>query len=269
MASPHGRFLWYELMTSDMAAAKAFYTEVVGWDAHDASMPGTPYTLFTVGKTLVSGLLLLPEDARRAGAKPGWIGHVGVNDVDAAVARTLELGGAILAPPRDVPTLSRYAIIGDPQRARLALLKWMRSGEVHMPDLAARGRVGWHELVAADWEKAWPFYGELFGWQKMPADDGAPGYQPFSAGGETIGGMFSEVSSEPFWLYFFNVGDLDAATTRVKKGGGQILVGPIAVPGGGWIVKCSDPQGAVFALMGTRNPIGYFERLPPRGRRVE
>jgi predicted enzyme related to lactoylglutathione lyase len=153
--------------------------------------------------------------------------------------------------------------------ATIALFKWLKPGHEQPTEVEAPGRVGWHELLAADWEKAWPFYGELFGWQKAEADTGAVGtYQLFSAGGQTIGGMFTKPAMVPvaFWLYYFNVGDIDAAVKRVKAGRGQILDGPIEVPGGRWIVQCTDPQGAIFALVGKRshNGIGYFERATSR-----
>ena len=66
----------------------------------------------------------------------------------------------------------------------------------------------------------------------------------------------------PFWLYYFNVGDIDATAQRVKAGGGQILEGPLEAWDGSWIIRCKDPQGAVFALEGPRDPkpVGYFER---------
>ena len=115
------------------------------------------------------------------------------------------------------------------------------------------GRVGWHELLADDWEKALAFYGELFDWRKANADAGPMGtYQLFSIGGQTIGGMFTKppIVPVPFWLYYFNVPDIDAAAEHVKAGGGQIIEGPAAVPGS-WILRCTDPQGAMFALMGS------------------
>jgi hypothetical protein len=56
----------------------------------------------------------------------------------------------------------------------------------------------------------------------------------------------------PNWLYYFNVSDIDAAVDRVKTGGGQILNGPMQVPGGDWIVQGKDPQGAMFALVGQK-----------------
>jgi predicted enzyme related to lactoylglutathione lyase len=265
----HGRFAWYELVTTDVEAARTFYTKVMGWGALDASVPGRAYTLFTAGNALVSGLMDLPEDARRMGGDPGWLGYVGVNDVDATADRIKRLGGVVHVPPTDVPNISRFSIFTDPQNARLALFKWLKPGREQPSALVGLGGVGWHELLAADWEKALAFYGELFGWQKADADIGEMGtYQLFSVGGQTIGGMLTKppMTPPPFWLYYFNIGDIDAAAQRVKAGGGQILDGPFEVPGGTWIVHCTDPQGAIFALEGERGhkAVGYFERVGSR-----
>ncbi len=270
MVNSHGRFVWYELMTTDMESAKAFYASVVGWGARDASMPGLAYSLFTAGDSPVTGLMNVPEDARRTGVTPRWIGYVGVDDVDAAVDRTRQLGGAVYVPPTDVPNISRFSVVADPQMATLALVKG-QSGQAQSAELGAPGRVGWHELLAADWEKAFAFYGKLFGWQKADSHVGVMGtYQGFSAGGETIGGMFTkpETLPLPFWLYYFNIDDIQAAAKRVEAGGGQILYGPTAVPGGALIVHCTDPQGAIFALLDrrSRKAVGYvyFERAASR-----
>ncbi len=270
MVNSHGRFAWYELMTTDMEAAKAFYTKVMDWRALEASLSGGAYTLFTAGKALVSGLMDLPEDTRNMGGKPSWVGYVGVNDVDATADRIKRLGGAVHVPPTDVPNISRFSIFADPQSARLGLLNWLKPRQ-EQPPLGAPGRVGWHELFAADCEKALAFYGELFGWQKGDAEIGEMGtYQLFSAaGGQTIGGMLTKPSMmpAPFWLYYFNTGDLEAATQRVEASGGQILDGPFELPGGNCIIHCTDPQGAIFALQAKRDhkAIGYFEDA--RGRR--
>jgi predicted enzyme related to lactoylglutathione lyase len=265
----HGRFAWYELATTEMEAAKTFYTKVMGWGALDASVPGRAYTLFTAGDVLVSGLMDLPEDARKMGGNPSWLGYVGVNDVDATADRIMRLGGAVHVPPTDVPNISRFSIFTDPQTARLALFKWLNPGREQPSAPDGLGCVGWHELLAADWEKALAFYGEVFGWQKADADIGEMGtYQLFSVGGQTIGGMLTKPPriSHPSWLYYFNIGDLDAAAQRVKAGGGAILDGPFEVPGGTWIVQCRDPQGAMFALEGQRGhkAVGYFERVASR-----
>jgi predicted enzyme related to lactoylglutathione lyase len=272
----HGRFIWYELLTTDMAAAMAFYTKVVGWGAWDASMPGRPYILFSAGPAPVGGMMLLPDDAHAGGVKPSWIGYVGVDDVDATAERILRLGGAVHVPPTDAADTSRFAIVADPQTARLALFKWLKPGQEPPADPGAPGRVGWHELLAADCEKALAFYGELFGWQKADAEVGPTGtYQSFCVGGQTIGGMLTKpaITPDPFWLHYFNIGDIDAATQRVKAGGGQVVLGPVEVAGGRWTAQCMDPQGGLFALQGKRRPdaIGYFAPGDPsttRGRRL-
>jgi uncharacterized protein len=220
-------------------------------------MPGMTYTLFTVGETHVSGLMDLPEDARKRSAPPSWLGYVAVDDVDATAEHAKRLGGAVHVPPRDIPNVGRFSIIADPQGATLGLLfRSSNPGQDHPPELGSAGRAGWNELLATNWETAFAFYGELFGWRKAEAVPiGERGvYQLFSAGGLPIGGMFTKppMVPVPFWLYYFNVSDIDAAAARVTASGGQILNGPMEVPGGSWIVQCRDPQGAMFALVGAR-----------------
>ena len=102
MVNSHGRFVWYELVTTDVEAATAFYTKVMGWGAWDASMPGRPYILFADGKSAISALTQLPDDARQMGVEPSWVGYVGVDDVDATAERIKRLGGAVHVPPTDV-----------------------------------------------------------------------------------------------------------------------------------------------------------------------
>src|SRR5665213_2461051 len=258
MIGQHGHFAWYELMTTDMAAAKAFYASVMGWRAHDASVPGMAYAQFTAGKAALGGLIELPVDARKMGATPRWMGYVGVDDVDAAAARIARLGGAIYVPPTTT-NIGRIAVVADPQTATLALVKGLKSGSRQAADRSGQGRVGWHELFANDWEKVFGFYGEIFGWRKAEAEIGASEtYQLFSAGGQTIGGMFTKRAAESvaFWLYYFNVEDIDAAAERVKVAGGGILEGPLELSAGIWIIRCTDPQGAAFALQGKRSQQG-------------
>jgi uncharacterized protein len=266
MVDTHGRFVWYELLTNDVEAAKAFYTNVVGWGIEDVSMPGMTYLLLTVGGASVAGLSALPEEARRMGLTPRWIGYVGVDDVDAAAKRLQQLGGKVHVPPQNIGDISRFAIVEDPQTARLALLQWLKPRHERASAPRAAGRVGWHELFVADCEKAFAFYGELFRWQKGIGSTGALGtYQLFAAAGKTIGGILTQPPTipAPTWLHYFNVGDLDAAIDRVKTGSGQILNGPTEAPDGSWVVQCTDPHGALFALIGKRSPraVGFIERV--------
>src|SRR5262245_35471867 len=269
VVNAQGQFVWYELSTTDVESAKAFYTSVMGWGMWDASAPGRPYFLLTAGDRVVCGLTELPDDARRSGAGPCWIGYVGVDDVDATADRISRLGGGVHIPPTNVANISRFSVFSDPQAARLGLFKWLqpRPDGVAAPDTL--GCVGWHELLAADPDTAFDFYSELFGWQKAEnTGDSANPYQLFSAGDATVGAVATKLPEmpAPFWQYYFNVSDLDVAAQRVMAAGGQILGGPDEVAGGSWAVQFRDPQGAVFALEGMRKvkPVGYFERTGPR-----
>ena len=263
MSSSHGRFAWYELMTTDVEAAKAFYGKVVGWGTRQA--PDSSYTLFTAGQASAGGLTNLPADARKQGARPQWVGYISVDDVDGAVNRVKEFGGTIHVPPTDAGDISRFSVVADPQMATFILVKWSEPSQQPPIDPGALGHVGWHELFATDWERAFAFYREIFGWQKVVADVGPTGtYLQFSAAGQAVGGMFNKPVTAPvaFWLYYFNVADVGAAAERVKGEHGTIREGPTDIPAGGRVACCADPQGAIFALIGRQSDkaVGYFER---------
>ena len=249
-------FVWYELMTTDAKAAEAFYRNVVGWKTQDASQPAMAYTLLLAGETPIAGLMTLPKDACDAGAKPGWIGYIGVDDVDTYAGRIASAGGKVHVPPTDIPNIGRFAMVADPQGVAFSLFRPVSEMPQPPADPAAPGKVGWHELVALDGEKAFDFYADLFGWTKTEAIDmGEMGhYQLFAAGGSAIGGIMTKPPGVPmpFWTYYFQVNGIGAAIERLKSGGGTVINGPMQVPGGSWIVQGIDPQGAMFSLVSAR-----------------
>jgi predicted enzyme related to lactoylglutathione lyase len=253
MATPCN-FVWYELMTTDDEAAQDFYARVVGWKAQDAGQPNLKYTLLVAGEAPVAGLMALPQEACDAGARPGWTGYVAVDDVDAAVQRIAQAGGQTHMPPTDISGIGRFAMVADPQGAVFSLFKGA-TGTMDQPaaDADKPGLVGWHELYAVDGDTAFGFYADMFGWTKAEAIDmGEMGrYQLFAAGGAPIGGMMTKPANlpMPFWNYYFQVDAIGAAIERLKGGGGQVINGPMQVPGGNWIVQAFDPQGAMFSLV--------------------
>ncbi|HLJ72150.1 MAG TPA: VOC family protein [Roseiarcus sp.] len=253
MSDNHGKFVWYELMTTDMAAAEPFYRSVVGWSARREDTPATPYTIFSAGAAGIGGLMPLPKSARDMGVPPHWTGYISVDDVDVYARKVAEAGGAILVPPADIPNVGRFAVAADPDGVDFNLFK-PRDGAA--PPAVAPGTVGhagWRELYAGNLDAAFAFYSKLFGWTKGEAFDmGAMGvYQLFATGAEPVGGMMTRPPTmpRPAWTYYFNVAGINDAAGRVKAGGGQVVNGPMQVPGGSWIVQCLDPQGAMFALV--------------------
>ena len=264
MANPPGSFIWYELLTTDIAAAADFYEAVVGIRIAREATPGPmDYRMIgTPGGLHVGGAMQLSAEMLAGGGLPGWYGYVSVADVDAAVDQAQAAGAAALMPPRDIPGAGRIAMIADPQGAPLYLMTPRPPADV--PDLESRcydpelaGHVAWNELHATDQAKALDFYSSQLGWEKSDALDMGPMgiYQMFKAGGtdRAIGGMMTSPDMpHPMWLYYLNVPDIDAALAAAQAHGGTLLFGPGEIPGGQYIVQATDPQGAMFAMVGPR-----------------
>lgn len=122
--SDHGRFIWYELITPDMAGAKRFYGDLLGWTAQDMPpMPDSePYALLSASGVPVAGMMNLGAPMKAQGMPPNWTGYVCVDDCDAAAAKATALGGAVRNPPMDIPGIGRFAIVADPAGAVFAIM---------------------------------------------------------------------------------------------------------------------------------------------------
>ncbi len=121
----HGAFSWNELMTSDMDAAKAFYSELLGWTMEDIACEGVPYSMIKVGEQELGGIMTIPTEA--AGMPPMWGSYVTVDDIALCVKKTQELGGKIIMPPREIPDVGHFCVIQDPQGATLNLIQYQCS----------------------------------------------------------------------------------------------------------------------------------------------
>jgi hypothetical protein len=254
MTGAQGSFVWYELISTDLPAAKAFYGKVVGWAMEDLPMPGMTYTILSAGNSQVGGMMGMPKEAGDAGLKPFWAPYIEAADVDAAASKLQRLDGKVHRPPNDIPNVGRFAVVADPQGAMFNLFKPNQSGERSISNVP--GQVGWHELHARDWTRAFDFYREMFGWGKGESVNMGPmgTYQLFTIKGTPSGGMFNSpaAANARFWLIYFSVDGIDAAVKRIGDTGGAITNGPQQVPGGNWVVQASDPQGASFALVSAK-----------------
>lgn len=255
--APLGRFSWYELMTTDPDGARSFYPTVTGWDAQEWEGGSMPYTMWMSGEAPVGGLMELSEEAREAGAPPHWIAYISTPDCDATLEKATGLGAEVVWGPMDIPEVGRVAGIADPHGAVFALHQ--PEGEAPGgPDGPVPGWFSWHELASDDWREARRFYQELFGWEDAGEEDMGPDFgiyymfadRPDTPEGFAVGGMFDRRDSVPMasWILYVNVAELDAAVEAVKANGGQVVNGPMEVPGGDRVAQCVDPQGAVFAL---------------------
>lgn len=245
-------FIWYELMTSDLPAAEAFYKAVVGWTTEDFPGSDFRYVVAKAGERGVGGMMTLPEQAAAMGAKPCWLGYIHAADVDAATEAVRKAGGKVFQEPMDIPDVGRFSVVADPQGAVFMMMTPKGPDQPPAP-MGTQGHIDWHELYAADGDTAFDFYAAQFGWTKdHDMDMGAMGvYRIFAIDGVAKGGIMTKPAQmpAPAWIFYFNVGAIDDAVSRVKGNGGQVINGPMEVPGGAWVVQCLDPQGAMFALV--------------------
>jgi predicted enzyme related to lactoylglutathione lyase len=253
-----GSHIWYELMTSDPDAARTFYGEVIGWDVGERLPGDQDYRM--IGRSdggFAGGVLGLTDEMRERGAKPIWLGYVGVDDVDATVARIEAKGGKAQMPAFDIPQ-GRIAMVADPQGNPFYVMKPVPpadkpEGQSDVFSTDQEQRVNWNELSTCEPAAARQFYGELFGWGSDEfMDMGEFGeYRFWDFAGNRIGAVCGVMAGgSAGWRYYIRVPSIAQAVEAVNAAGGTVSVGPHEVPGGDHIVIGNDPQGAEFALVG-------------------
>ena len=260
-----GAFIWYELMTDDIPAARRFYREVVGWTIAAEGQPiptGTSYRMITRSDGGNAGGLLDLTDAMKAdGAKPGWIAYIHHPDVDAALPTVTAAGGTIHMPPMDMPDLGRMAMVADGQGAAFYVMtpspppdRPQATSDVFDVEKAQHFR--WNELWTTDQKAAVALYHELFGWTQdgaMPMGEMGD-YLFIQNDGVGIGavGKAQPGGEGSRWQFFAGVDNIDRAAEAVTATGGKLLGEPQQIPGGEYSVYAHDPAGATIGLVGPR-----------------
>lgn len=240
-----GKFVWRELMTPDVEAAKRFYGQVFGWTFKSGTVEGAPdYTeIGTSHGSFVGGMMALGEGEQ---APPNWSGYVSVDDVDAAVARALAAGGKLYVEAMDIPTVGRFAVVADPQGAVTAPFKYL--GAEGGDEMPKTGEFCWESLSTTDTAAAKAFYKAVYGWGDQPFGDGT---SPVSVLLRPDGNMTASLApAEPgmpaFWMTYVAVDSLDEINAKVTQAGGKVLAPRVEVPGMGAFTMIQDPQGAVL-----------------------
>jgi predicted enzyme related to lactoylglutathione lyase len=231
-----GRFLWFDLMTTDPAASRAFYGTLLGWDVRDH---GPDYLMIHVDGQPIGGMV---------GTKPGeapnaWIAYVSTDDLPATLAKVREQGGQVLVQ-KAIDDLGEFAVILDRQGAAISAFRYVHETAGPRAPKGA-GAISWAELHTTDPDDALAFYQAIFGWSS-----------------ETWGGDYILVGDDhdagilkgqegvpPHWLLYASVADIVATAERVRALGGEVLAGPQDIPEVGRFAVFRDPVGAVMAAM--------------------
>lgn len=242
--SVRGQFVWHELKTPDANAAHAFYAKAIGWKSQPWEEDPS-YLMFAARRGPIGAT---SAHAPHPGTAPHWLPYIGTGDIEKTVKQAQEKGGSVVKSIDSLSSGSRYAVLTDPSGAIFGVYESAEDyGTITPPQ---DGEHSWHELMTGDYRAAFDFYSSLFGWQKMDEHDmGEHGtYIIWGLDGRRMGGMFKSTQGAPNgWLGYVHVKDVHQTARKVKSAGGQVVNGPMEVPGGDWVVQVVDPQGAMFA----------------------
>lgn len=235
-----GSFVWHDHGSPDPATATKFYGDLFGWKLETFRPEDMNYQMIKVNGQLHGGFGSPPGNP-----PPHWTGNVLVDDADKTVERAKKAGGSVLAEPMDIPDVGRFALIGDPQGASVAVIA--TTGDAP----SSEGTFAWDELVTTDVDDAERFYGEVFGWTFEPQQIGEHIYTVIKRTGDiSVGGLMErpEETIPPMWTTYIGTTDADETIARAKELGAEILNGPMDVPGQGRFAIIKDPTAAVFGI---------------------
>jgi predicted enzyme related to lactoylglutathione lyase len=163
--------IWFDLMTSDPEAARAFYAAVFGWE-YDVSGPEMGhYAMARVGDANAAGIGGIPPGE---GYPPAWTVYFGVADAEATTRAIEAAGGRTLAPTMDVGAFGRMAICQDPTGAVFGL--WQPGLHRGAGLVDEHGGMTWCDVNTRDAEAAAAFYGTVFGLRHEVNNDGGGPY---------------------------------------------------------------------------------------------
>ncbi|MEM1256058.1 MAG: VOC family protein [Cyanobacteria bacterium P01_H01_bin.21] len=245
-----GRVVWHDLITHDVAKAKRFYADLLGWEyqiEHASEFVWKPgeadYPLIFANGQAHGGFVDIGEDVSSY-----WIAYVMVEDVDAVTAKAKTLGALIVRDPFDTPGVGRSAVYRDLQGA--AISPFCPSHGFPAPN----GVFLWDELITDDIESARRFYSELFVWNSTDIEVGQLNRSSlFRCADDTdaVGvttHLFDEIGFSA-WISYLATDDVDATLVRAKMLGAKVIMEGIDRPKLGRCAMLVDPTGAIFGLL--------------------
>jgi predicted enzyme related to lactoylglutathione lyase len=251
---PPGTPCWVDLMTTDQAAARNFYAELLGWSIEVGGEDTGHYGMAEVDGHEVAGIggMMGMEHP------PVWNTYLAVADVEATAKKVETAGGSLVSPPMDVMEFGRMAFVSAPNGGVFGL--WQSGTHSGFGLANEPGSVTWNEFMTRDYARAKAFLAEVFGYTYTDMAAGGFEYSTIEVDGTTVGGVGAlpvEVPEHvpPHWRVYFAVDDCDAAVAKVEELGGAVLRPPTDMPYGRH-ADVADPQGAMFSLIKPGSPDG-------------
>jgi len=248
-----GMFSWADMGTTDVAAAKKFYTALFGWTYQDDPMgPDAFYSRALLDGRDVAAIYPQQPAQKQQGMPPYWASYITVDSADQIAERATSAGGKVLMPPFDVMDAGRMTVVQDPSGA--ALCAWQAKTHVGARVMNQPGALCWAELMTTNVDAAGKFYVGVFGWKTQVSQMGEHGtYTMFTVGERpAVGmmGMTADMKGIPsYWMPYFEVAGCDQTVATATKAGGVVLVPGTDIPGVGRFAVLQDPQGGTFGVL--------------------
>lgn len=238
-----------DLQTPDPAAARAFYSELLGWSFDGGTDPNTGfYAMAQVGGRNVAGMAKLRDGSP---FPPMWSVYIATDDADATTRAVTDAGGSVVVPPMDVMEEGRMAYFADPSGAHFGVWQGKKHQGAQLVD--EPGALCWNEVYTRDLPRARPFYAKVFGLGEKKLDAPDVDYWTLHKGDAIAFGAMQMGPQFPpavpsHWNTYFAVRDVDASAARLPALGGSLVAPPFDTPYGRMLVA-ADPHGAAFCLM--------------------
>jgi predicted enzyme related to lactoylglutathione lyase len=246
-----GQFVWRELFTKDVEAAKRFYTAMFGWTAEDRPMgPDWSYTIWKLGDKQIGGMMDVANmPAQAQDVPPHWALYVSVPNVDEAAARAIAAGGKVLGECHEIPGVGRFAATQDPQGA---ILNLFRSASGDPEDvMPGTGEFCWENLSATNATESIAYYEKVVGWGSLPMEGSDGQTTLFTAAFQGKPTPLASVGQAPegstaHWGTFVGVESVKKATQKAVELGGKVYIERMEIPGTGAFGLIEDPTGAMI-----------------------
>jgi len=246
-----GKFVWNDLLTDNVPAAKDFYGRLFGWTFETSGN----YTVIRNNGRSIAGIAEIRGSANNPSVSR-WLCTLSVADVDKAVALVAEAGGVVNEGPLDLVNRGKGALVRDPQGAQLMLL-YAKDGDPEDEE-SAMGAWLWHELWSNKTDESLAFYQKLavYDFEGDPAD-----YLILTKKGQWRAGIryVDDSELEMRWVPVVRVADTEEIAARARQLGGKVLVDPRPTQDGGSVALLSDPMEALVIIQSWTAPVAGQE----------
>lgn len=242
---PAGAPCWVDLGTTDVDAAIDFYSTLLGWTVERSGPEFGGYGMASRDGDAVAGIGPINGEY-----PPSWTVYLATPDVDATLAAAQAAGGQVLAPAMEIGPLGRMAVMADSAMAVVGV--WQALEFAGFGRIGETGFLAWADVQSTDVAASRSFLAALFPYESsQPAEAQGPGdYLQHELDGTPVFGSTPAFAAPvSFWMVYFGVDDVEATVAQAQGLGGRLIYGPEETPWGP-LATISDPQGAVFSVVG-------------------